>query len=192
MGNDSATSTHEVWARFRFSVIGPLLASPPKKGELGETLKLLSATVWKHPITGEPVTFAWKTIEEWFYRARNEDRNPVQALRRAVRKDAGTSSALSDELESMLLTQYRQHKSWSFQLHYDNLNALVKGDPTLGPLPSYATLRRFLTGRGLTPRKRKKGKERPGEARARKRREQRETRSYEAEYVGGLWHFDFH
>ena len=35
-------------------------------------------------------------------------------------------------------------------------------------------------------------KSRPGEVRAAARREQREIRSYEAEYVGSLWHLDFH
>jgi hypothetical protein len=33
---------------------------------------------------------------------------------------------------------------------------------------------------------------RAGEVRAEQRREQREIRSYEAEYVGSLWHLDFH
>src|SRR5277367_6511995 len=32
----------------------------------------------------------------------------------------------------------------------------------------------------------------PGEARAEERRQAREIRSYEAEYVGALWHLDFH
>lgn len=32
----------------------------------------------------------------------------------------------------------------------------------------------------------------PGEARAETRRQTREVRSYEAEYVGSLWHLDFH
>ena len=32
----------------------------------------------------------------------------------------------------------------------------------------------------------------PGEIRAARRREEREVRSYEAEYVGALWHLDFH
>lgn len=43
------------------------------------------------------------------------------------------------------------------------------------------------------PRKpRPKPKGRPGEAIAAKRRQNREIRSYEAEYVGSLWHLDFH
>ena len=34
--------SHERWARFRFSVIGPLLAAPPERGELQEQLKSLA------------------------------------------------------------------------------------------------------------------------------------------------------
>lgn len=43
-------------------------------------------------------------------------------------------------------------------------------------------------------RKRRPGTERPGEARARQRLEEREVRSYEVEvdHVGALWHLDFH
>jgi putative transposase len=33
---------------------------------------------------------------------------------------------------------------------------------------------------------------RPSEARAEEKRQTREIRSYEAEYVGALWHLDFH
>jgi len=35
--------SHEQWARFRFSVIGPLLAAPPARGDLQEQLKSLAA-----------------------------------------------------------------------------------------------------------------------------------------------------
>ena len=35
--------SHERWARFRFSVIGPLLAAPPDRGELQEQLGKLSS-----------------------------------------------------------------------------------------------------------------------------------------------------
>jgi hypothetical protein len=39
---------------------------------------------------------------------------------------------------------------------------------------------------------RQEGGQQPGERLADERREARETRSYEAEHVGGLWHLDFH
>ena len=35
--------SHEQWARFRFSVIGPSLAAPPERGDLQEELKSLAA-----------------------------------------------------------------------------------------------------------------------------------------------------
>ena len=72
--------SHEQWARFRFSVIGPLLAAPPDRGDLQEQLKSLAAKKWHHPISGQGVQFGLSTIERWFYTARNEQRDPVQAL----------------------------------------------------------------------------------------------------------------
>jgi putative transposase len=71
---------HERWARFRFSVIGPLLAAPPDRGELQEQLEKLSRQKWHHPISGQRVQFGLSTIERWFYRARNAKRDPVQAF----------------------------------------------------------------------------------------------------------------
>ena len=58
--------SHERWARFRFSVIGPLLAAPPERGELQEQLKNLAAKKWQHPITGQRVQFGLSTIERWY------------------------------------------------------------------------------------------------------------------------------
>jgi len=86
----------------------------------------------------------------------------------------------------------QDHKHWSYKLHYDNLAALVKADPSLGPLRSYSTVRRYMKAHGLMRKPRAAPKGRPGEARAAARREAREIRSYEAEYVGSLWHLDFH
>jgi transposase InsO family protein len=95
-------------------------------------------------------------------------------------------------LAQLLLLQYREHKHWSYQLHYDNLAAAVKADPSLGPLRSYSTVRRYMKAHGLVRKPRSAPKGRPGEIRAAQRRETREIRSYEAEYVGSLWHLDFH
>jgi hypothetical protein len=64
------TRSHERWARFRFSVIGPLLAAPSERGELQGQLKSLAAKKWRHPITGQRVQFGLSTIERWFYTAR--------------------------------------------------------------------------------------------------------------------------
>ena len=67
------------------------------------------------------------------------------------------------------------------QLHHDNLKVLAENDPSLGPLPATC----YMRAHGLQRKRR-----RAGEAAAAARREQREIRSYEAEYTHGL--ADFH
>ena len=89
--------SHEQWARFRFSVIGPLLAAPPDWGELQEQLKSLAAKKWHHPISGQRVQFGLSTIERWFYTARNQKKDPVQALRRKIRSDQWRASRIKSE-----------------------------------------------------------------------------------------------
>jgi putative transposase len=184
-------STATLWARFRFSVVGSLLSSPPARGELQTAIESLAAKTWTHPVTERHVRFAAKTIERWFYLARREQDDPVRALRRAVRKDCGKVSLQPDLIER-LADQYHDYSHWTYQLHYDNLKALVKADKKLGPLQSYSTVRRYMVAQGMVRQPRPKPKKRPGELLTRERRERREIRSYEAEYVGSLWHFDFH
>jgi putative transposase len=191
MANAPPLSRHTAWAHLRFAVVGPLLSAPPKSGALKTELEALSRKCWLHPVTGLEVSFAPSTIERWFYQARRAAADPVGALRRKVRKDAGCSSALSDRLISELLAQYKRSSDWSVQLHADNLRARVEGDSTLGPMPSYASVRRFMRSRGME-RRRPVDPQRPGMARAEARRDSHEVRSYEAEYVNGLWHLDFH
>jgi putative transposase len=184
-------STPDSWARFRFSVVGSLLSSPPARGELKAAIESLAGKTWTHPVSGQEVRFAAKTIEAWFYRARRERDDPVRVLRQAVRKDRGKVSLKPDLVES-LVTQYHDYPHWTYQLHYDNLKALVKADERLGPVQSYSTVRRYMVARGMLRKPRLKPKKHPGELLAAQRRERREIRSYEAEYVGALWHLDFH
>ena len=190
---ESKETVHESWARLRFAVVGPLLSAPPAAGELAGELTRLAAKVWRHPVSGEPVRFARSTIERWYYMARAEPRDPVGVLRRRVRKDAGQARAVSAELAQVIRAQYREHPSWSYQLHVDNLRVLVEQHPELGTLPSYTTLRRWMKAHGLLKqRRRARRPPTPGEARAERRRSELETRSYEVEYVNALWHLDFH
>lgn len=180
------------WARFRFSLIGPLLAAPLERGELGEEFKRLAAKTWRHPVTGEAKTIGVSTIERWYYAALAADHDPVAALRRQVRKDAGTRPSLSPEVMTLVRDQYAQHKSWSCQLHVDNLAVRVEQAPESGSMPSYSSVNRYLKSQGLFRMKRRRGVETAGTMIAENRLEQLEVRSYEAEYVNGLWHLDFH
>src|SRR3990170_21896 len=191
MTQPSQQSTATLWARFRFSVIGALLSSPPASGALKAAIRSLAAKTWTHPVSERDVCFAPVTVERWYYKARREKDDPVGVLRRVVRKDCGKVS-LAAALAELLFLQYRDHKHWSYQLHYDNLAALVKADASLGPLRSYSTVRRYMKVHGMVRQPRPRPKGRPGEAAAAESRQARELRSYEAEYVGSLWHLDFH
>ena len=186
--------SHERWARLRFSVIGPLLSAPPPKGELRGRIKDLAAKQWRHPITGQWTTFGFSTIERWYYRALKCDarEGPIDVLKRKIRSDYGQHSALSAGLTEAISAQYRDHPGWSYQLHYDNLLALIKQRPTLGSTPSYASVLRFMKSHGYIKRPRRGPANSPGARAAEYRFEAKEIRSYESEYVNALWHLDFH
>ena len=63
MSNESsAARSHEKWARFRFSLVGPLLAAPPKRGELKTKLQELAAQKWLHPISGQWADFGLSRV----------------------------------------------------------------------------------------------------------------------------------
>ena len=94
---------------------------------------------------------------------------------------------MTPALRQALLAQYDAHKSWSAQLHHDNLVALAETRSELRPVPSYATVRRFLAAHGLTRRRPVTTRQTDGALAAAARLEAREVRSYEAEYVNGLW-----
>jgi len=123
------SSTAALWARFRFSVVGSLLSSPPARGELQAALQALAAKTWTHPVNGRQVHFCPVTIERWYYKSRQKD-DPIQVLRRAVRKDCGKVS-LTGPLIQQLAQQYDAHPHWTYQLHFDNLAAAVKAHPGL-------------------------------------------------------------
>jgi transposase InsO family protein len=181
------------WAHLRFSIVGPLLASPRSRGELRAALQELAGKQWLHPVTRQPTTFSFRTIERWYYRARREGRDPVGVLRKAPRKDAGSRRRVSDALAEVVVAEHRKHPSWSVQLHHENLAVLVAAEPSLAPLPSYATLRRFMKSRALSRTRRREGRPMTaGEQRAAAALESREVRSYESSHVNALWHFDFH
>jgi putative transposase len=186
------SSTHERWARVRFSVIGHLLAAPPAKGALRTALRELSQRTWVHPITGKPVRFGLSTIERWMYLARRTPRDPVGVLRRKVRKDLGTHQSVSAAVRLVLRAQYDKHASWSVHLHYLNLKALAEMRPDLGSVPCYSSVRRFFKAQGLRKMRRLSTHRTEGVERAEQRLLKLEVRSYEVEYVNQLWHWDGH
>jgi putative transposase len=192
MDTPSQVSIADRWAQLRFSIIGQLLSSPPPPRELHHALCALAARTWQHPITAAPVRFGLSTLERWYYRARNATRDPVRELSRKLRSDSGIPSVLHARMGMLLREQYAAHPSWSIQLHKDNLAAILRADPTLGTMPSYATVRRYMLTQGMFRKRRVRHADRPGAEQAATAREHREVRSYEVTHVHGLWHLDFH
>jgi transposase InsO family protein len=191
MRNDADSSSRAgLWARLRFSIIAGLLASPPKWGDLKKELERLASRIWHCPITCEPVTFEVPTIERWYYRARGAD-DPVSMLRRKVRCDAGSLRAMSEAVVQDLRKQYADHPGWTYQLHADNL-AVSCAEEGLGDPPSYSTVYRFMKANGLIRQRYPRRPATEGVRRAAARLATLEVRSYEVDFVHGLWHLDFH
>ena len=115
MSQDESTPTRVRWARLRFSIIGPLLASPPESGELGAQLDELASRAYVHPTTCERVRFGRSTIEHWLYAARNAP-DPIRALERKLHARAGTHPSVGAKLAEAIRAQYRAHPRWSY--HY--------------------------------------------------------------------------
>ncbi len=191
MPADSDISRAQRWARFRFSVIGPLLSAPPEAGQLRQELARLASKTYQHPIGGAGIRIGLSTVERWYYAARDAA-DPLRRLSNRVRKDSGEHPRVGLGLREAIRSQHREHPGWTYQLHYDNLLALSASLPEIAPLPSYATVRRWMKSQGLFRRKTSRGRQTPGARIAEERLESREVRSYEAEYVGALFHTDFH
>jgi transposase InsO family protein len=191
MLDDRGRSRPRRWAELRFSIIGPLLACPPEPGALGEAIREQSRKLWVHPETGDLVTFGASTIERWYYKARPVD-DPIAALTAKVRRDRGVNRAMSPELLEALRAQYLAHRSWSYQLHRDNLSALCElSVEPLGKAPSTSTVRRRMIENGWV-RRRVRRNPTDGQKKAEERLEKREVSSWETSYVHQLWHYDFH
>ena len=182
----------ERWAHLRFSVVGPLLASPPTRGQLHGRLRSLADQSWRHPSSGEWVHFGVSTIERWYYRALQAKQDPVGVLRRKVRGDCGKFTAMAKAVAEKLTEQYRAHPQWSYQLHADNLVVVVEKEPALGTCPGYGCVRRFMKAHGLFPHRRRGPVHSPGAQASELRFASREVRSYQCEQVNALWHLDFH
>ena len=112
---DHAPSARVRWARLRFQIVGPLLAAPADAGELKGRIEELAARAWRHPTTGGSTHFSFKTIERWWYIARDA-KDPFAALARRVHGHAGTHPSVSAALADAIAGQHRDHPRWSF--HY--------------------------------------------------------------------------
>lgn len=177
-------------SEFRFGIIGGLLANPPANGELKAAMLALATKEWQHPIKNIPVKYSIGSIERWYYLAKNEATDSVSILARKVRADKGIFHSLPEELRAEIRSQHTQHPTWSWLLHWEEL--LVKCEKFSLKKTSYSTLKNYMQAHGMYRHKKIRGNKRDSAIKAKIRLEKVETRSYEVEFVGGLWHLDFH
>jgi putative transposase len=179
------------WAQFRFSVIGGLLSCPPQNGQLQKAIGRLGEKTYQHPTDDNQwISIGASTIERWYYKAKGAA-DPIAALGRKIRSDAGIRYSVSDALLAALKAQYEAHRRWNVQLHYDNLVALAEEQSQLKPVPSYKTVLRCMRDNGWL-RSHEPALPSLGQQQAAQRLQRREVRSYEVSHVHGLWHLDFH
>jgi len=192
----NSTQTHltpsERIGQFRLKIIGGLLASPPDKGNLKIELYQLAQKPWLHPISGSTVHYSKATLERWYYKVKNEQKNLLKLLSTSKRCDHGTFKSLNQAVGDALTQQYHEHESWSVQLHYDNLLVRIEQKSLQTSSVSYSSILRYMRAKGMNQKYKRKGPNSPGAQKAAKRLEQREVRSYEIDHINGLWHLDFH
>ena len=129
MARDDDTPTRVRWARLRFSIIGPLLASPADGGDLKRRIEELAAALLETPADrrGDPVLLQDHRAVV-LRRARPERSASPRSHARSTPARARTRASWPRSHEA-IARQHREHPRWSFQLHYDNLVALAREDP---------------------------------------------------------------
>ena len=189
--NQDQTPVWRRWAQFRFAVIGELLSCPLCKGQLQQAIARLAGQTYQHPVdANRRIRLGASTIERWYYKARAAA-DPISALGRKMRHDAGLRPSMREPLLAALEAQYHAHRRWNVQLHYDNLVALAREQPQLNPIPSYKSVLRCMRDNGWLQ-TREPAQPTVGQQRAAARLQRREVRGFEVAHVHGLWHLDFH
>jgi transposase InsO family protein len=161
---------------FRYGIISELLSRPPERGELAMRLREISGKYFIQPWNNKSINISVRTLERWYSAAKKNER-PSEILQPRLRIDRGEYRALSNEHISWLKNFHLKYPTWSIQLMYDNI-VLV---PFKTKIPSYSTVLRHFHKLGFFS-IRSHGKKNKG----------REVRSFEVEYVGQMWHMDFH
>lgn len=192
MSEKEYRSKAQIWASFRYSVIGRLFTQPIESRILKDLIQELADTTWTHPTTGEPVTYGFSTIESWYYQAKRERKNPIDNLHNKPRTDRGKSRKLNAAHQAWIKKQYQHTPHWRYSNFATNLAAYCRLHPEMGKSPSNTTVRRFMKANGLIPIPRCRNRHRPGYKQALEEKWKKETLTYECTNPGSMLHLDFH
>lgn len=177
-------------AEFRFSVIGQLLSCPPDFGTLRKELKRLSEITWSNS-DGTKRKFSASTIERWYYLAKkNKDKSPFDNLKKMKRSDYKKVRKLTKEIIDLIDSSIKKNPSWSMKLHWENICLILKNNKK-NYFPSYTTIKRYLRSQGYIKSPAINFKSN-NHREIIKRKSNYYQDSYEHDYVGSLYHLDFH
>ena len=162
-------SRAEEMALFRHSVVGDLLARELDQGELQDELKKKAARRYRPPGAPASRPFHWKTLQTWYYNARDglDGLTPASRAR-------GHALALDDGQRELLLDMRREHRSASTELI---LGEAVRNGAVPKEVVSEATLRRLYRDHDL-------GRD------SQNRASRRERRRWQADRPCAIWHAD--
>jgi transposase InsO family protein len=130
-------------ALFRHAVLGELLSSQLRRGELCRLLTELSGRSFEDH-RGRLRRVAYKTLEEWLYRYRH---GGFEALKPLPRSDSGRSRVVSAELEQLVIDLKREDPGRSCALILRELE--LAGRIGRGQV-AVSALQRLLRRRGLS------------------------------------------
>jgi len=166
------TDRAEQIARFRASVIGPLMCRDLGRRELAASLRALSHQRYRLPDADTTRTFAVSTLERWYYAYR---KGGFEALRPRPRSDRGYAKELSARTRELLLDIRREHPSASVPLILRTLETEGRLDKGAVSAP---TVRRLYAAHSLD----RQSTRAQGAGKTRRR--------WAAERPGALWHGD--
>jgi len=161
---------------FRYVVLEPLLTSPPEPGELAERLREISSKIYIQKWDQRPIKISVRTLERWYAACKNAQL-PTEVLQPKLRSDRRQTRVVLEAHKNWLAEYNRKYPSWSVQLLYDNMDAASLAVK----IPSYSTILRYFKSQGYFAKSTRS-----------KHRNVKDIRSYEVEFVGQLWHMDFH
>ena len=165
-------SHREKVALFRLSVIGDLLAQELPRGELQDELRARSKKRYRPPGAAMTRTYSWKTLQRWYYEARQAPAALLPASRRR-----GFARKLTDEQRQLLLDMRAAHRSAPIELI---LQEAVRHGIVPESSVSTSTLARLFRHAGLSRQSRRKAS----------RQVDVQRRRWQAAHPGDLWHGD--
>lgn len=99
-------------ALYRFQIIAPLINERPARGELKKMIRKIADRIYEHPIRGYE-KFAFKTVEEWYYRYKKYGLSGIEKRSRA---DHGRIRSIPEDMGELILLMKKENPRRSVKM----------------------------------------------------------------------------